>query len=120
VSPEAVEMLRAAVGRLGGQAPAAEAMGVSRSAVSLILKGRYPAKDSSAMEARIRGLGGIDCPHLGRSVTPGHCRATALGPCPTHTPEALAAWRACRGCPHRPPAPPSPATPSTRRRNRAE
>lgn len=118
MSPEAVEELRAAVERAGSQAVVARAIGISASAVSLLLKGRYPAMDTSAMEARIRGLAGIDCPHLRQRVTSEHCRATALGPCPTHTPEALAAWRACQGCPHRPPAPAAAASrkPKGRRR----
>lgn len=118
MSPETVELLRTAVRQAGSMAGAARDLGVSRSAVSLLLAGRYPAKDTSAMETRIRGLAGVDCPHLGRRVSYEHCCSTALGPCPTHTPEALAAWRACQGCPHRPPAPAG--TTKSRRRSHVE
>lgn len=102
MTPQALELLKAEVARVGSIQAAAKAIGVSRTALSLVLAGKYPA-DTGRLEAKVRAIAErVPCPHLGDLVRRDHCRDLALGPCPTHTPEAAAAWRACINCPHRP------------------
>lgn len=106
MTPLALELLRAEIHRRGSIQGAANSIGVSRTALSLILGGKYPA-DTSRIEAKVLAIAGrVECPHLGDLVRGDHCIATALGPCPSHTPQAAAAWRACLSCQHRPPEPP--------------
>lgn len=74
-------------------------LGVSRTAVSLLLLGKYPGK-TDRMAARIMDrYARVDCPHTGKSVAPEHCRKFC-GPVPTSSPAALRQWRACLTCPH--------------------
>lgn len=103
MSPAAIDLLRAELARLGTKQAVADAIGRSRTAVSLALSGRYPAKNTAEFEAAVlTALDRIDCPHLGAPVRRDHCRATAIGRCPTHSPHAAAAWRACQTCPNHP------------------
>lgn len=116
--PEALEALRAEVARQGSKGGAARVFGVSRAAVSQLMSGTYPAAASARLEARIMAVAGrVECPHLGQPVARSHCATTALGPCPSTTPEAYRAWCACQSCPLRP-ATPATTTPAPRRRKR--
>lgn len=44
----------------------------------------------------------MQCPHLGREITPNDCRDYALRPCPTSSTREVRHWRACQTCPHKP------------------
>jgi hypothetical protein len=103
MSPAVIERLKAEVERLGTKQAVANVIGRSRTAVSLALAGRYPAKNTAEFEAAVlAAFDGVRCPFLGETVRRDQCRATAFGRCPTHSPQAAAAWRACQSCPHRP------------------
>ncbi len=87
-----------------GQAAVARELGRSRSAVSMVLSGKYPA-GTDAIEAAVLALYGGDglvpCPVLG-SVEPGicagHCdRAKRLGLC-AGNPQTLRLRKACLNC----------------------
>jgi hypothetical protein len=103
MSPAVIERLKAEVARLGTKQAVADIIGRSRTAVSLALAGRYPAKSTASFEAAVLdAFDRIDCPFLGDPVRRDHCRATATGRCPTHSPHAAAHWRACQACPNKP------------------
>jgi plasmid maintenance system antidote protein VapI len=96
-----LELLTDAV-RAGNRAEVARRLGVSRSAVSLLLAGRYPGK-TKRMADRVYAAYGKDvhlCPHLGRPVTEKECTSNA-GRMPTSSPAALRQWRICRACEQR-------------------
>jgi len=103
MNPVVLDLLRAELDRLGTKQAVAKVIGRSRTAVSLALAGRYPAKSTAEFEAAVlTALDRVDCPFLGNPVRRDHCRDTALGRCPTHSPHAAAAWRACQTCQNRP------------------
>ncbi|GAB7082320.1 LacI family transcriptional regulator [Megalodesulfovibrio paquesii] len=79
----------------------AAAMGVSRTAVSLLVHGKYTA-DPARMAAKVlETFTRVHCPHAGVPVSPQECGQRA-GAMPTGSPGALRWWRACQGCPHNP------------------
>lgn len=83
------------------RAQVARDLGVSRTAVSLILAGKYPGQ-TNRMAARIMDrYGRVACPYLEREVTPAEC-ARYGREIPTASPDALRHWRACQGCEHNP------------------
>lgn len=97
-----LELLTEAVDA-SNRAEVAKELGVSRTAVSLLLLGRYPG-NTNRMAARIlERYARVDCPHTGKNVTPDHCRKFT-GQVPSSSPAALRQWRACRACPHTPEA----------------
>ncbi|MDR1946466.1 MAG: LacI family transcriptional regulator [Desulfovibrio sp.] len=97
-----IEILTAAV-KAGSRAEAARRLGVSRTAISLIMSGKYPG-DMRRMAARVLaayGQGERLCKALDRFVTDEECTANG-GRIPTSSPAALRLWRECRKCPLRP------------------
>ncbi|OIO05282.1 MAG: LacI family transcriptional regulator [Desulfovibrionaceae bacterium CG1_02_65_16] len=99
-------LLAEAVASVGSRAAVARELGVSRTAVSLLLAGAYPG-DTAHMAARvIARYDRLLCPHTNREVTPDHCRKFC-GQVPTSSPAALRQWRACRACPNNPNANPN-------------
>jgi hypothetical protein len=95
-------LLSEAVG-VSNRAEVAKDLGVSRTAVSLLLLGKYPGK-TDRMAARIlERYSSVECPHTGKSVMPDHCRKFT-GQVPSSSPAALRQWRACRACQHNPEA----------------
>lgn len=97
-----VDRHNAANGGRGGIAAVARRIGMSRTALSLFLAGRYPARSTAAIEARIlRTLTGcLLCPAIGGEVTPDECADVCARPVPTSSPRALRQWHICRACPH--------------------
>ena len=92
-------LLQAAVARTGQQ-KTASLIGISRPAVSLLLSGKYPAKDLAPVTAKIRtALARVDCPHLGRTLALAACQGHRRRPVPQSSAAALRHWQACRGCP---------------------
>lgn len=82
---------------------AGERIGMSRTAVSLVLINRYPASTTAGVERRvIEALGRIDCVAVGEVVTATQCQSYREKPAPTHNPHAMQGWRACQHCPHNP------------------
>lgn len=83
------------------QAAAARRIGISPTAVSQLLSGKYPAKDLAPMLRRIASaLDGTDCPHLGRRLAGEDCRSYRTRPMPRSDAAALRHWGACQTCQH--------------------
>jgi hypothetical protein len=98
--PDWLAALRAAA-RDASIARAGAAIGMSRTAVSLVLSGTYPGA-TIRVEARVRAklMGQVNCPGLDRSITIDRCRDQATKPFSATSGRAAALWRACRTCPH--------------------
>lgn len=100
LSAQALQLLRDAVAR-ATISHAARELGISRPAVSLLLKGAYKG-NAGRMEARILarfGDGYVHCPHLQAPIAVPDCRVWRTRPMPTSSPDALRHWTACRKCP---------------------
>lgn len=79
-------------------AEVARQLGVSRSAVSLCLAGKYPG-GTKRMEQRVRAVfGGHICPQSGLRVTTSECQRRRAEPMPTANPHVLHYWRECAAC----------------------
>jgi hypothetical protein len=80
-------------------------MGVSRSYLSRATstgKSAYPKGVSEKFKRRVYDLeSDVDCPAQFFRVPRAECRK-ALGPAPTHNPNAMAIWRECQRCPLKP------------------
>ncbi|MDF3840457.1 hypothetical protein P3W55_01890 [Pseudomonas citronellolis] len=82
---------------------AGERIGMSRSAVSLVLSNRYPSPSTAAVERRVvEALGALDCPAKGDRITVVECQAFREMRAPTHNPQAMQLWKACQHCPLNP------------------
>lgn len=82
---------------------AGERIGMSRTAVSLILTNRYPSKTTTGVERRVlENLGRIDCVAVGDVVTVEQCQSFREKPAPTHNPHAMQGWRMCQFCTRNP------------------
>lgn len=93
-------LLRDEVGRTS-QRSAAARVGVSATTVCQVLKGSYTASPARIAARVEEVLGRVECPHTGESLEAGECARRRGRPMPTHSPEAMRAWRACRGCEQR-------------------
>jgi hypothetical protein len=81
----------------------AERIGISRTAVSLLLANRYSSPSTAGMERRIlAALDGIHCPAHNEMISTEQCRAYRDRPAPTHNPMAMRVWRVCQSCEHNP------------------
>ena len=86
-----------------GRAGVATRLGLSRSAISQVLSGTYPA-DPAKVAARVLDYyDRFTCPHLGTEISPGACAENANRQCPTTSPREVRHWRACQACDHKPP-----------------
>jgi len=78
---------------------AAQRIGMSRTAVSLILSNKYDSPSTAHVERRVMEvLGQIDCPALGEQLTVERCQGFYQRQAPTHNPMAMQHWRACQQC----------------------
>ena len=84
------------------RARAAERVGVSRTAVSLVLVNRYPCSTDGVERQVMEVLGRIDCVALGEVITAEQCQTYRERKAPTHNPMAMQHWRACQYCPNNP------------------
>lgn len=80
----------------------ADNLGVSRSTVSLIMNGKYPASSGHVAQKVLNVYGRIHCPHLDAEITPERCRSCRTGSAPISNPRAMKHWRACQVCVHNP------------------
>jgi hypothetical protein len=76
--------------------------GCSRSTLSLILAGAYPANPGKVARRVLEVLDTYRCPYLGVDVQASFCTDHARGPVPTWDPAALELRRCCQTCPHQP------------------
>lgn len=77
-------------------------LGVSRTAVSLVLSDKYPAKTDRIAQRVIDVLGAVNCPALEESIPPERCLGYRTMRAPTHNPIAMRHWRACQRCSNNP------------------
>jgi hypothetical protein len=77
-------------------------LGVSRTAISLVIGGKYPARNDAIFAAALAVLDRRSCPYLGVQVEAIYCHDTNTGPTPTWDPSALAQRRMCQKCEHKP------------------
>jgi DNA-binding transcriptional regulator YdaS (Cro superfamily) len=98
----AIDLLRQRV-EAQGQGVIARELGISKTAVSQILSGKYQA-DPGHILARVLNIYGsgdeLTCPHKGVKITPAECaaqygRAQAVGLRATGNPETLRQHHAC-------------------------
>lgn len=100
--PQWVRLLAAEVEQ-SNRTRAGERIGMSRSAVSLVLSNRYPSPSTAAVERRVvAALGALECPALGSTISVVECQSYREREAPTHNPPAMQHWKACRHCPLNP------------------
>lgn len=100
--PLFVKLLAAEVGA-SNRTRAAERVGISRTAVSLILVNKYSSPSTAGVERRVLdSLGRIDCVAVGEVFTIEQCQSYRDKPAPTHKPHAMQDWLACQHCPYNP------------------
>jgi DNA-binding transcriptional regulator YdaS (Cro superfamily) len=103
LDPDTIAILTGRATELGSRAAVARELGVSRSAISQAIDGRYPG-DTGRIKAKIieRYAEAVACPHLGRDIPPTECRRHRSRPTTSASPTAFAFARACRACVHNP------------------
>lgn len=100
--PQWVRLLASEVAR-SNRTLAGARIGMSRTAVSLVLVNRYPSPSTAGIERRVMAtLGRLECPALESRITADQCQAFREKPAPTHNPQAMQKWKACQHCPHNP------------------
>ena len=95
--------LLAAEAAATNRAKAGERIGMSRTAVSLILVNKYSSPSTAGVERRVMEvLGRIECVAVGETLTVEQCQGFHQRQAPTHNPMAMQHWRACQQCPNNP------------------
>ncbi|MBP1862168.1 helix-turn-helix domain-containing protein [Rhizobium herbae] len=106
--PEWMDVLRAEAEKPNTTKQAiADALGVSRTAISLLIAGKYTARTDKVTRKiadKVMELYAHRrwCPHLHRSITPTACAEHRSMPMPMSDPVALRHWVACKNCPQNP------------------
>lgn len=90
-------LLTAAVAA-SNKAQVAAAIGISRTAISLVMSGKYPASTDKIAARVLEVYGRMVCPHLGAEITPAQCKSHHTSQAPTSSPRAMKHWRACLSC----------------------
>lgn len=101
--PPLFVLLLAAEVAASNRTKASQRIGMSRTAVSLILANRYASPSTSGVERRVMNtLGRINCVALDSVITTEQCQTYREKPAPTHNPQSMHHWRACQHCPTNP------------------
>ena len=106
--PEWIGLCRAQVEKGKTISQVSRETGIARASLSMLLSGSYPAQSLDLVTrkhgSRVLQLyrDEVLCPHLHRGIGLDACRAFALAPMSTSSPEKLRHWRACRRCPLNP------------------
>jgi hypothetical protein len=96
------DLLRAAVAR-DTMTAVADRIGLSRTTISLLLAGKYPAKSFDAIERKVRdALDAWHCPFFDAELLGHHCRRYRERPMPRSSARDLRHWRTCQICSHNP------------------
>lgn len=74
---------------------------IGRTAISLVLAGKYPAKTDRIETLVLTRYGRVQCPYLNEEISFADCRNHHNREAPTSSPYAMRHWRACQECPHR-------------------
>lgn len=97
-----LELLRDDVARTGSIGRTAVRVGVSRTAVSLALAGKYPSGTGKLAAKVLAALSDrVACPHLGATIARAACADRASRPMPMSSAAELRAWSACQACPNK-------------------
>lgn len=96
-----LDLLRAEVEKTSRKA-VAERLGVSRTAISLVMSDKYGASTDNIAALVMETLGVTACPYLDKDITPRECQEHAGRAIPTSSPRAVRHWRACQTCQHKP------------------
>lgn len=78
----------------------AEKLDISRTTISLVISGKYPAKTDKIETKVLNVYGKVSCPFLGVEITQTECKKHHTNMAPTSSPRAMKHWRACLTCPH--------------------
>lgn len=78
----------------------AEELGVSRTAISLVMSGKYPGKTDRMAARIIAAYARVRCPYVQELIPLADCRARQKK-MPTSSPGALRWWRVCQNCEHK-------------------
>lgn len=76
----------------------ADKLDVSRTTISLVLAGKYPAKTDKIAAKVLDMYARITCPHTCAEISHAECRALSTSAVPTSSPQAMRHWRACQSC----------------------
>lgn len=99
--PKWIAILRAEVAT-SNATQVATAIGYSRTAVSLVLSGKYQGGTDKIADAVLSTFANrILCPHLQADITPVECRDFQSRPMPQSEAHKLRHWMACQTCEHR-------------------
>lgn len=96
-----VELLRAQVAAASLSA-VADRIGLSRTTVSLVLAGKYPAKTDLVARKVLDTFAARHCPPLNTAITGDACQRYRDRPMPRSSARDLRHWRACQTCVHNP------------------
>lgn len=94
-----LDLLQARV-KGSSQAAVARELGLSRSAISQVLSGTYPACTTAIARKVLATYGEVACPHLGQAIPATACLDFQTRPMSTSNHHALNHWAACQACPH--------------------
>ena len=97
-----LELLRGKVKEPGASmGSVATDLQMSRTTVSLVLSGKYPASTDKIAARVMQTYGRVECPFLREEISGAQCADYHQRPAPTSSPFAMRHWRACQGCPNR-------------------
>lgn len=87
-----------------GKAGVAARLGCSRALLARVLSPNDEAGMSDKLARRVLDTYHVirACPATGGEMPIHECRRIALGPAPTHNPQAMRIWKTCHACPHKP------------------
>jgi hypothetical protein len=87
----------------GNKAKAAIRLGISRAAVSTLLRGCYPSPNTEKVGAKIiERMARVECPHSLQFIPMFECRQNRERDCPTNDALQVRFWRTCQTCQHNP------------------
>lgn len=106
--PQWIDVLRAEAAKpKRTKAEIGRELGISRTAVSLLIDGKYTAKldkVSAKIAPKVMALYShqVWCPHLRASIAPSVCADHYSAPMTMSNPDKLKQWAACRACTQNP------------------
>lgn len=99
--PRFIKLLEAAANETD-KTTAAKKVGISRSAVSLLLRNKYPSPSCKKVELKIlAALDQVQCPVLG-ALEMSDCQKHRNTPFSSANPQRVNLYRACQQCPNNP------------------
>jgi DNA-binding transcriptional regulator YdaS (Cro superfamily) len=97
--PRFVELLADAIEHAGKQRAVAKRLGISETAVSLLLKNRYKGGTDKVGSRILDVYGNVVCPVLG-SITAAECQKNCKAKFTPSNPQRVQLFRACKTCPN--------------------